>query len=163
MDEAKAASGRRSHPEIHGTEEMYPQILQIDADSRDPQTHAIIGAPMEAHRQLGPGFLEAVYQEAMTLELTDRGIKFQREVELPVHYKGRRLACRYRADFVCYESVIVELKALQALTGVEEAQWLHYPKATRLERGLLLNFGRPSLEFKRFVFPNLRKSAKSAD
>jgi GxxExxY protein len=96
---------------------MNPQISQIDTDSRDPQTHAIIGAALE----------------------------------VPIDYKGRRLSCKYRADFVCYENVIVELKALQALTGFEEAQLLNYLKATRLERGLLLNFGRPSLEFKRFI------------
>jgi GxxExxY protein len=142
---------------------MNPQISQIDADSRDPQTRAIIGAAMEVHRQLGPGFLEAVYQEALAIELADRGIPFQREQELPIDYKGRRLPCKYRADFVCYEDIIVELKALQALSGNEEAQLLNYLKATRLERGLLLNFGRPSLEFKRFIFPNLRQSAKSAD
>jgi GxxExxY protein len=118
---------------------------------------------MEVHRQLGPGFLEAVYQEALAIELADQGIPFQREQELPIDYKGRRLSCRYRADFVCYEGIIVELKALQALTGHEEAQLLNYLKATRLERGLLLNFGRPSLEFKRFIFSNLRKSANSAD
>lgn len=142
---------------------MGPQISQMGADSRDRQTHAIIGAAMEVHRELGPGFLEAVYQEALALEFADQGIPFRREVELPVRYKNRRLCCRYRADFVCYQSVIIELKALKDLSGVEEAQLLNYLKATRLERGLLLNFGRPSLEFKRLIFQNLRKSAKSAD
>ncbi len=140
-----------------------PQIPRMDADSRDAQTHAIIGAAMEVHRQLGPGFLETVYQEALAIEFAAREIPLAREVELPVHYKGRLLICSYRADFVCYESIIVELKALQAITGIEQAQLLNYLKATRLERGLLLNFGRPSLEFKRLVFSNLRKSAQSAD
>ena len=143
--------------------EMKPQISQIDADSRDPQTHAIIGAAMEVHRELGPGFLEAVYQEALALEFMERGIPYQRERGLEIFFKGRRLSCTYRADFLCYDSVIVELKALQLLTGWEEAVVLHYLKATKLERGMLLNFGRPSLEFKRLVFSNLRQSAKSAD
>jgi GxxExxY protein len=80
-----------------------------------------------------------------------------------VYYKRERLPCSYRADFVCYNNVIVELKALKAITSIEEAQLLNYLKATHLERGLLMNFGRQSLEFKRFVFSNLRKSAKSAD
>jgi len=143
---------------------MEPQITPIDADSRDEQTRAIIGAAMEVHRELGPGFLEAVYQEALAMEFTDQGIPYQREMELSIFFKGRRLSSTYRADFVCYESIIVELKALQLLTGWEEAQILHYLKATKLERGMLLNFGRPSLEFKRFVFSsNLRKSVKSVD
>jgi len=116
-------------------------IPRIDTDMKDPQTHTIIGAAMEVHRQLGPGFLEAVYQEALALEFTARSIAFVPEVELPVFYKGQRLACSYRADFVCYDSVIAELKALQSLTGIEKAQVLNYLKATRLERGLLLNFG----------------------
>ena len=107
---------------------------------------------MEVHRQLGPGFLEAVYQEALAIEFADRGIPFQREQELPIDYKGRRLPCKYRSDFVCYGDIIVELKALPALTGVDEAQTINYLKATHLERGLLLNFGRPSLESGRFIF-----------
>jgi GxxExxY protein len=134
---------------------------RINAELKDWQTHAVIGAAMEVHRQLGAGFLEAVYQEALTLELAQRDIPFRREVEVPVYYKGQRLACAYRADFLCYGQVIVELKALQVLGKNEEAQIINYLKATDLERGLLLNFGAPSLEFKRFVFENLRKSAKS--
>jgi GxxExxY protein len=131
--------------------------------SRDEQTHAIIGAAMEVHRQLGPGFLEVVYQEALAIEFAARAIPFLGQVGLPVYYKGQLLTCAYRADFVCYEQVIVELKALQALTGVEQAQLLNYLKATRLERGLLLNFGQPSLEFKRLIFSNPRKSAQGMD
>jgi GxxExxY protein len=134
------------------------KMSQANVHLRDPETHAIIGAAMEVHRQLGPGFLEAVYQEALALEFAHRGIPFMPQMELPVYYKGQRLTCFYKADFACYESVIVELKALKALTNVEEAQLLNYLKATRLERGLLLNFGRPSLEFKRYVFSNSRKT-----
>jgi GxxExxY protein len=130
---------------------MKPQITPISADFKDEQTHAIIGAAMEVHRELGPGFLEAVYQEALAMEFTDRGIPYRREPDLEIFFKGRRLSCTYRADFVCYDSIVVELKALALLTGREEAVVLHYLKATKVERGMLLNFGRPSLEFKRFV------------
>ena len=129
---------------------------------RDEQTYEIIGAAMEVHRQLGHGFLEAVYQEALSLEFAARGLLFQREVELPVFYKKQSLRCGYRADFICFETVLVELKALARLTTIEEAQVLNYLKATGLHRALLINFGTSSLEHKRLVF-NLRESAQSAD
>jgi GxxExxY protein len=119
--------------------------------AKDPQTYAIIGAAMEVHGQLGSGFLEAVYQEALLLELAARGISASREVELPVTYKGQRLATYYRADFICYQRVIVEVKALDKLTGVETSQVLNYLKATGLKVALLLNFGGESLEYKRYV------------
>ncbi len=121
-------------------------------DDRDPQTHAIIGAAMEVHSELGAGFLESVYQEALAREFQLRGIPFAAEVELPINYKGERLTTFFRADFICYGEIVVELKALKTLSGVEESQLLNYLKATGHERGLLLNFGSPRLEVKRMVF-----------
>ena len=133
---------------------------------KDPQSHAIIGAAMEVHRELGFGFLEAVYQCALALEFQDRQIPFRAEVPLPVHYKGNLLSCGYRADFICYEDFLVETKAIAKLTRADDAQLINELKATGLQPGLLLNFGAPSLQFKRLVLrssDNLRKSAKSAD
>ena len=129
---------------------------------RDQQTYEIIGAAMEVHRQLGHGFLETVYQEALSIEFAARGLPFQREVELPVFYKSQSLRCSYRADFICFETVLVELKALAHMSTIHEAQVLNYLKATGLHRALLINFGAPSLEHKRLIF-NLRESAQSAD
>ncbi|MGA2683966.1 MAG: GxxExxY protein [Verrucomicrobiota bacterium] len=130
--------------------------------NKDPQTYEIIGAAMEVHRHLGHGFLEAVYQEALAIEMTKRNIPFEREVAVPVEYKGQRLQCGYRADFVCFEEIVIELKAINHLTGADEAQLINELKAVHLHRGLLFNFGAPSLEYKRLVF-NLRESAQSAD
>jgi GxxExxY protein len=120
-------------------------------EERDPQTYAIIGAAMTVHRELGCGFLEAVYQEAMELELATVGVPFAYQVELPVFYRGQRLKSFYRADFICYESVIVEIKALSQLGGTEDAQLINYLKATGHEIGLLLNFGTRSLEHRRRI------------
>jgi GxxExxY protein len=131
-------------------------------EERDPQTYAIIGAAMEIHRQLGHGFLEAVYQDAAVIEFPLRQISFEKEVMLPIRYKNTLLPTYYRADFVCFSEIIVEFKALSRLSSVEEAQLLNYLKATGLKRGLLINFGAPSLQYKRLVWGYEETKVKSA-
>jgi len=119
--------------------------------SGDPETFAIIGAAIEVHRHLGAGFLEPVYHEALRVEFDLKGVPFEHEVALPVTYKGRRLQCSYRADFICYGDIVVELKAIPALTSREQSQLINYLKATGYHRGLLLNFGASRIESKRMV------------
>lgn len=106
---------------------------------------------MEVHNELGHGFLESVYQDALEREFVLRDIPYVREHSISVSYKGLTLSSPYRADFLCFDSVIVELKAIKGLTPVEDAQVLHYLKATGFQRALLLNFGTPRLEYKRIV------------
>lgn len=148
---------------------MERTIRVAERTGGDSQTYAIIGAAMEVHRTLGCGFLEPVYQAALEVELGNRGVPFEREVEMPICYKTTSLGLTYRPDFVCYGDVLVELKALERLTKREEAQMINYLVASRLSRGMLLNFGSPSLQFKRFVGPSDRsfslpvQSAKSVD
>lgn len=119
--------------------------------TRDPQTYAIIGAAFEVHRALGRGFLEGVYQAALAVELQLQKIPFQKEVDLPVQYKGTLLPCFFRPDFVCFDEIIIETKAVKELTKIEEAQIINYLKVSGFQRGLLINFGAESLEYKRFV------------
>jgi GxxExxY protein len=157
----KKEENERKRDNNGGKEKDCPQMTQKHADEKreetgreeagDPQTYAILGACMEVHRTLGHGFLEAVYQEALACELSARGISFVRESPLPVRYKQHVLPCSYKADFICHDAVLVELKALARLTSADHAQVINYLKATGLARVLLVNFGVPRLEYKRFV------------
>ena len=128
---------------------------RLNDHTSDPQTYAIIGAALEVHRVLGCGFLEGVYQEALAKESSLRGIPHQREVELVITYKEEPLNAKYKADFVCFGNIIVELKALDKITGKEKAQVINYLKATNFARALLLNFGSPKLQYERFVYTQL--------
>ena len=139
-------------------------------ESKDPETYAIIGAAMEVHRVLGCGFAESAYQDALAIELERRSIPFQREVALLISYKGQKLNTAYRADFICFDRVIVELKALARLGPIEDAQLMNYQKVSERPVGLLLNFGARSLESKRMVGtsnyglqPESVKSVESVD
>ncbi len=115
------------------------------------ECYEIIGCCMEVHSELGCGFLEAIYQEALELSFMDTEIQFEREVQLDVFYKGRVLNKKYFADFICFDEVIVELKAVNKLSDVHYAQVLNYLKATGKRVGLLVNFGAKSLEYKRVI------------
>lgn len=103
-------------------------------------TEGIIGAAIEVHRALGPGLLESAYEECICREVTLRGIQFRRQVPLPVEYKGVRLDCGYRIDLLVSEQVVVEIKALEGLLPIHEAQLLTYLKLGGWNVGLLINF-----------------------
>lgn len=105
------------------------------------ETYAIIGAAMDVYYKLGDGFLEPVYQEALAYEFGLRGVPFEAQKRLPIFYKDHQLTKGYYADFLCYDQVIVEIKALNALSPVDWSQIMHYLKASKLRIGLLINFG----------------------
>lgn len=116
------------------------------------EVYQIMGAAMDAHRELGNGFLEAVYQEALERELSTRNIPFKSQLPIKIKYKDIFLRKEYVADIICFDSIIVEIKALSKLGGNEESQILNYLKATNFKVGLLVNFGSVGkLEWKKFV------------
>jgi GxxExxY protein len=126
----------------------------MDAPSKiiyKEESYAIVGACMKVHRALGPGFLEAVYEEVVEKEFIVQNIPYKRQVKLDLYYEGVQLSKHYRADFVCYDSIIVELKAVTQIPSVFYAQLQNYLKCTNMELGLLINFGTPSLTYKRIV------------
>lgn len=106
----------------------------------DPLTEQVIGAAIEVHRELGPGLLESAYEECLCHELSLRGIAFKRQVPIPVSFKGVRLDCGYRVDILVPDRLVIELKAVERLTGVHEAQVLTYLRLSGVPTGLLINF-----------------------
>ena len=115
--------------------------MSLDTLLYREECYAIQGAVFEVYREMGCGFLEAVYQECLERELADRGVPFLAQEELQLCYKGAPLRQRYQPDLICYDSIIVELKALSATSGAHQAQVLNYLKATGMKLGLLVNFG----------------------
>ena len=114
-------------------------------------TDKILAAAYQVHRELGCGFLEKVYQEALAVVLSEMGIPFEREKSLDIVYHGKTLACKYVADFVIDNKVILELKAVTDLDTSCESQVINYLKVTGYKVGFLMNFGNPSFHFRRLV------------
>ena len=129
-------------------------------NDRDPRTYAILGCAMEVHKVLGCGFLESAYQEALALEFQSQGVPYRREVSLPLFYEGQALDTVWKADFIAYDAVLIELKVAAQLSEAHDAQILHYLKVSGFPVGLLLNLGRTRLEYKRFI--HSASSASSA-
>lgn len=142
------------------TKSENPLISQIhlhtmSEEIKDELTYKIIGCAMKVHSTLGNGFQELIYQRALAVEFEKQGIRFDREVEMPIFYEERNIGSR-RADFVVHELVLVELKALIHLEDVHLAQGLNYLVAYKLDKGLLINFGARSLQVKRLRRPTRR-------
>lgn len=115
-------------------------------DERDPMTSKVIGIAIDIHRALGPGLLESAYEECLCHDLAEAGIRFRRQVSLPVVYKAVRIDCAYRMDLVVEDSLVLELKAVDALSRLHEAQLLTYLRISGLPKGLLINFNVPVLK-----------------
>lgn len=147
---------------------MARQLLHIGGmlrpfpESDDPRTYAIIGAAIEVHRVLGAGFLEIFYKDALAIELALRKIPFGRELPISIEYKGEPIRGEYRMDFVCYEEIVLEIKARSNTGPADHAQVISYLASSKCRVGLLLNFGGAKLEHKRFVWTphDLRDAAQ---
>lgn len=124
------------------------ELKYLTKEEQDKITHRIIGCAMEVHNTLGNGFQEVIYQRCLSIELNRNSIAHQREVEMPIFYKGNDVGLR-RADFLVMEEIMVELKAIIDLEDVHLAQAMNYLEAYNLPTGLLINFGAKSLQFKR--------------
>jgi GxxExxY protein len=115
------------------------------------ESYKIIGCCMEVHKKLGAGFLESVYSEALEIEFKNADIPFEKEKKLPVLYDNKPMKKYFRADYICYDSIIIELKSSKYLIEADYKQTLNNIKATNYKLGLLINFGTPSLTYKRLV------------
>ena len=118
------------------------------------ESHKIIGAAMAVHRYFGCGFTEKVYQDAFEIELKEQGIPYQREVQLHASYHGVQMTSTFIPDFICYDNIIIELKAVKELDDMHRSQTINYTKVAGFPLGILINFGESSLRFERF--PNLK-------
>ena len=130
---------------------MFPNLSYMSNLFYRDESYNIRGALFAVHNELGCGYLERVYQDALEVEFRLRNIPYEREKSIQVVYKGEPLGEPYRADFVCYGKVIVELKAVSEILGVHSAQVIHYLKAPKMKLGFLVNFGEESLNIERIV------------
>ena len=117
----------------------------------EENTDQIIAACLAVHNELGNGFLEAVYQDALEIEFRERGIPYRREAQIQIFYKGHKLDKEYYADFICFDQIIVELKCVSRLVNANKAQVINYLHGTKLKVGLLVNFGEASLKWERLT------------
>ncbi len=118
------------------------------------ESYKIIGACMKVHRKLGAGFLESIYEEALKKEFFNSGIPFNNQVKLNVYYNGEKLNKFYKADFICYDKIILEIKSVSQVPNVFYSQIKNYLTATKKELGMLVNFGQSSLTYKRIINSN---------
>lgn len=135
-------------------------MLKPIPPSDDPRTYAVIGAALEVHRVLGAGFLELFYKDALAIEFRARGIPFEAELPCIIEYKGLQLRGMYRMDFLCFDEIVLEIKARSNTGPADHAQVISYLASSKKRVGLLLNFGGQRLEHRRFVWTPNRPAAE---
>jgi len=132
--------------------EKYEMHQKIEKILFKDECYLIQGAVFEVYKEIGPGFLESVYQECLEKELSVRNIPFQKQVEIKIEYKGEVLNQFFKADIICFNSIIIELKSIKSIDPIHRAQIMNYLKATKLRLGLLVNFNAyPKVEIERIV------------
>lgn len=131
---------------MHEMNHRGTETTEVNEDKDNKISYKIIGAAIEVHKALGPGLLESAYEECLAREFSLQEISFERQKQLPLEYKGLKLDCGYRIDFLVDRSVIVELKAVESVLPIHEAQLLTYLKLMNLRLGLLINFNTPVLK-----------------